>query len=280
MPKKNVPKKLVLRKFDITSIKDGSVVVMIGKRETGKSFLVKDLLYYKQSMPVGTVISATEGANKFYSKILPAPFIHDCYDEEITERVLTRQKRVVKEREAEIETHGSCDMDCRALYLLDDCMYDNKWTRSKSIRSMFMNGRHYALTLLITMQYSLGIPPNLRTNVDYVFILRESIFQNRKRLYDAYAGMFPTFAMFCEVLTACTEDFHCLVIHNNAKSNRLEDQVFWYKADAHPDFRIGHPSFWEYANAADDMSKPDDDDDFVDKGVYVVRGGYDDRRRK
>ena len=27
-------------------------------------------------------------------------------------------------------------------------------------------------------------------------------------------------------------------------------------------------------DAADDTFKPDDDDDFVDKGVYVVRGGY------
>ena len=26
-----------------------------------------------------------------------------------------------------------------------------------------------------------------------------------------------------------TEDYNCSVIHNNAKSNKLVDQVFWYK---------------------------------------------------
>ena len=31
-----------LKKFDITQIKDDKVVVLIGKRETGKSFLCKD----------------------------------------------------------------------------------------------------------------------------------------------------------------------------------------------------------------------------------------------
>lgn len=278
MPKRNTQKRLVLSKFDITSISSTSVVVFVGKRETGKSFLVRDLLYYKQSIPVGTVISGTEGANKFYSKILPEPFIHGSYEEEITERVLARQKRVVKEREEEKDLRGQSDMDCRALYILDDCMYDSKWTRSKSIRSMFMNGRHYHLMFLLTMQYSLGIPPNLRTNIDYVFILRESINQNRKRLYEAYAGMFHTFDMFCRVMDQCTEDYHCLVIHNNAKSNRLEDQVFWYKAEAHDDYRIGHPSFWKYADAADAEATLDDDDDFVDHGVHVVRGGYDGRR--
>ena len=62
---------LELKKFDMNMINDDKVVVLIGKRETGKSFLVKDLLYYHQDVPVGTVISGTEGANAFYSKIMP-----------------------------------------------------------------------------------------------------------------------------------------------------------------------------------------------------------------
>ena len=271
--------RLVLSKFDITSVPDDSVVVFVGKRQTGKSFLVRDLLYYKQNIPVGTAISGTEGANQFYSKILPKAFIHDEYDESITKRVLERQKRVVKQMSAERSERGSTDIDARALYLLDDCMYDSSWTKSKAIRSLFMNGRHYKILFLLTMQYALGIPPNLRTNIDYVFILRESIYQNRKRIYDSYAGMFRTFDMFCRVMDQCTEDYHCLVIHNNAKSNRVEDQVFWYKATAHEDFRIGHPSFWEY----DSMRDPDtdDDDDFRDDGcVRVVRADYAGKTRR
>ena len=30
----------------------------------------------------------------------------------------------------------------------------------------------------------------------------------------------------------CTENYECLVVCNNAKSNKLEDQIFWYKASA------------------------------------------------
>ena len=56
---------LALKKFDITSISSDKVCVFIGKRETGKSFLVKDLLYYHRSVPWGTVISGTEAANTF-----------------------------------------------------------------------------------------------------------------------------------------------------------------------------------------------------------------------
>ena len=99
------------------------------------------------------------------------------------------------------------------------------------MRALFMNGRHWKIMLCITMQYPLGIPPNLRTNIDYVFILREPYIANRKRIWENYAGMFPTFESFCQVMDQCTENYECLVIDNNAKSNQLRDQIFWYKAN-------------------------------------------------
>ncbi len=75
--------KLQLKKFDMSSIAPDKVVVMIGKRNTGKSFLVKDLLWYHQKIPVGTVISATESANCFYGNMVPPIFIHNEYNEDI-----------------------------------------------------------------------------------------------------------------------------------------------------------------------------------------------------
>lgn len=238
---------LNLRKFDMRSIPDDNVVVMIGKRNTGKSFLVKDLLYYKQNLPVGTVISGTEGANDFYSKMVPPVFIHEEFKPEIVTNVLARQKKMVNRMKAEKEIHGRALVDPRVFFIMDDCMYDSSWTRDKGVRALFMNGRHWKILYIITMQYPLGVPPNLRTNIDYIFILRENYHQNRKRIYEQYAGMFPTFEAFCQVMDQCTENYECLVIHNNAKSNKLEDQVFWYKADSHNDFRIGSQKFWDFS---------------------------------
>lgn len=140
------------------------------------------------------------------------------------------------------------NMDPRVFLILDDCLYDNSWTKNTDIRSIFMNGRHYKILFLLTMQYALGIPPNLRTNIDYVFILRENYVSNRKRLYEHYAGMFPTFDMFCQVMDQCTENYECLVIDNNANSNQLVDQVFWYKAPERPNFKCGAKEFWDYSD--------------------------------
>ena len=115
-----------------------------------------------------------------------------------------------------------------------------------------MNGRHWKIMLIITMQYPLGIPPNLRTNIDYVFILREPYIANRKRIYENYAGMFPTFESFCQVMDQCTENYECLVINNNAKSNKLHDQIFWYKAQTHGPFKLGAKEFWEMSKSIGD----------------------------
>jgi len=233
---------LQLRKFDINDITDESVVVLIGKRDTGKSFLCKDILYHHQNIPVGQVISGTEGANHFYSKMIPKLFIHNEWDPQIVQNMIKRQKMLLEKI-----NDGNTNIDPRSFLILDDCLYDNTWAKDKYMRSVFMNGRHFKILFLLTMQYALGIPPNLRTNIDFIFILRENYVSNRKRLYEHYAGMFPSFEMFCQIMDQCTENYECLVINNNAKSNKLTDQVFWYKAETHGDVKLGAPSFWAYS---------------------------------
>jgi hypothetical protein len=57
--------------------------------------------------------------------------------------------------------------------------------------------------------------------------------------------MFPTFESFTQVMDQCTENYECLVINNNAKSNKLQDQIFWYKAQQHGPFKLGSKEFWE-----------------------------------
>ena len=110
----------------------GPVIVLIGRRDTGKSFLVRDLLYYHQDIPIGTVISGTEAGNGFYGKIVPKLFIHDEYNSAIIENILKRQKIVLKQMKKEIETYNRSSIDPRAFVILDDCLYDNSWAREKN----------------------------------------------------------------------------------------------------------------------------------------------------
>jgi len=261
---------LQLKKFHMSQIRDDEVIVMIGKRNTGKSFLTKDLLYYKQDIPVGTVISPTENANRFYSSIVPPLFIHDEYTPPIITNFMKRQKKLKKRIR-----NGEEDIDNRAFLIFDDCLYDTDWKKDKHIREVFMNGRHWGIMFVLMMQWMLGIPPNLRCNVDWVFILRENIMNNRKRLYEHYAGMFPTFEMFCSTMDQCTNNYECLVIHNSSRSNKLEEQVFWYKANSHEQFKTCTPEAWTYSeqNYVEDDDEYDENSTTIEEYIQSKRKG-------
>lgn len=233
--------KINLKKFDIKKLKDNAVIVMVAKRNSGKSVLVRDILYHKNNM-CGVVISPTERLNKTYGDIIPDSFIYYKYDPNVVNRIMTRQEKVLEKIES------GKNIDAETFLIFDDCLADKKWVKDEVIRSLFMNGRHYKMTFILTMQYSLGIPPELRSNIDYIFILRENFVSNRKRLHEHYAGMFPTFDLFEKAMRKCTADYGCLVIDNTTKSQDIDDQVFWYKASIHGKFKTGNSKYWKYHN--------------------------------
>jgi hypothetical protein len=228
---------LQLKKFDPSKMADDKVCVFIGKRGTGKSTLVADILYHKRHLPAGIVMSATEEGNHYYEQFVPKLCIYSDYDREAIERVIARQKNLV--------SRGITNKP--AFLLLDDCMYDRKFMKDICIRQTFMNGRHWKLFFILTMQYCMDLTPDLRANVDYVFILRENVVQNREKLYKAFFGVFPNFDMFSQVMTACTENYECLVLDNTAKSNKIQDCVFWYKAKIHSPFKCCSPALWRFS---------------------------------
>lgn len=225
-----------LKKFNPASMADDKVCVFIGKRNTGKSVLVTDIMYHKKHLPAGIVMSATEEGNHHYQQFIPDLFIYGDYDKDAIERVLERQRKLI----------ASGKQACGAFLLLDDCMYDKKFMKDTCIRKCFMNGRHWKIFFMLTMQYCMDLTPDLRANVDYVFILRENIIQNREKLYKSFFGIFPTFDMFNQIMTACTENYECLVLDNTSKSNRIQDCVFWYKAKLRTNFRVGSPMYWNF----------------------------------
>lgn len=226
-----------LKKFDPSNMADDKVVVIIGKRGTGKSTLVTDILWHKKHLPVGVVMSATEDGNHYYKQYVPDLFVHGDFNKDVIQKVIDRQKTLV--------SNGVQKPKSSAFLLLDDCMYDRKFFRETCIRQIFMNGRHWHIFLAVTMQYMMDMSPDLRANVDYVFILRENIRANREKLWKAFAGIFPKLQDFCDVMDACTENFECLVIDNTSKSNSIEECVFWYKARVRTGFKIGSKAMWQ-----------------------------------
>jgi Cdc6-like AAA superfamily ATPase len=128
---------------------DNTIIVLVGKRGTGKSVLVKDILYHNRDIPVATVISPTEEANQYFSDFIPPLFIHYEYSPELVKSAMDRQKKIVKKlNKGELNEE---EYDPRALIVFDDALYDESWKRDRTIREIFMNGRHWKVTYILTM---------------------------------------------------------------------------------------------------------------------------------
>jgi ABC-type dipeptide/oligopeptide/nickel transport system ATPase component len=260
--------KLELKKFDLRTMKDDAVVVLIGKRGSGKSEMTKAIMYEHQKLPIGVVISQTERANHFFEPFVPKMLIYDEYDPSIIAKFLDRQVKITDQYNAEKRQYGRTDLDPRGFLVLDDCLYDKTWPNDKNIRCLFMNGRHFKVFFIITMQYPLGIPPHLRCNVDYVFIFRETQLKQRERIYQQWAGMFPSFDVFNQVMDQCTENYECLVINNKVQSNKLEDQVYWCKAPLRDNFHTCSKELWDMQSLEEERralgmaADPDDEESF------------------
>jgi len=236
--------KLEIKKFDPSIIKSDSVICMVGKRQSGKSYLLRDILTYHKSIPAGIVISPTEQGNHFFQNFIPNFLIYDEYTPEIIKKFLDRQIKITKQRNDQIKKYGTSDINPKAFIIMDDCLFNAAWQNDKNIRCIFMNGRHYNIFFILTMQYCLGLSPILRANIDYVFIFKNNMIKEREKLYNHYVGMFNDFHTYCKVMDHCTTDYSCLVVDNKVQSNKIEDQVKWYKAKEVCDFRMCSPELW------------------------------------
>lgn len=256
---------LQFEKFDLKNLvydQDGNFlnprIAIIAKSGSGKSWVIREILYYfyKTKVPCGTVIAPTDKMNKFYDDFIPPAFIHHTYKEEILTNLLKRQKTILEKNNQRVKENKE-KIDPRAYFVMDDCMSSkNEWLKDPKMLSIFNEGRHFQITFLLSMQFSLGIQPELRSNFNFIFLLGEDTFSNRKRLYEHYAGIFPTRELFEMAFAELTNDYGCMVINNNIRSNDITKKVFYFKASKTPNFKLGTQPYLKYN---EDNFDPDHD---------------------
>jgi hypothetical protein len=234
---------LGIKRFEISEMADHCTICMIAKRASGKSFLTKEILYNLRDIPSAIAISRTEKLNKFYSDFIPDSYIYSEYEPQILSNIYSRQSKM-NEDNVQRKKDKKQPKDDRLMLIMDDCMSSKgTWLKDPNILELFFNGRHHHISFILTMQFSLGIPPELRSNFDYIFLLAEDTISNRKRLYDHYAGIFPTFDIFQQVFSELTQDYGCMVINNRIHSKDITEKIFWYKAKKINSFKFGSDKF-------------------------------------
>lgn len=261
--------KLRLRKFDPTTMKPHRIILLVGKRGTGKSVLLNDLMYYiSQMVDYAVAMTPTEESARTFREHMPESWIYDGFNGPKIDALLAMQRDAAKKQKLR-----------KIFVVLDDCMYDKKVLKNLGIRDIFMNGRHLYLTFTVAMQYVMDMTPDLRTQVDYVFALRENIISNKQKLWKYFFGMFERFEDFNRVMDKCTEDHGCIMLDNTSKSNKVEDCIYWYKAAlSPPEYKIGKEIFWRMHERLK-KTESDVEQEAIDK-MKMMKMAEAQRRRK
>lgn len=238
--------KLPIKQFKLEEMVKDPAIVMIAKRGSGKSWICRAILKQLKDIPAGIIIAPTDRMSCFYGTFFPDSYIFYDYKSEIIKSLLYRQEQMIDKR-TEYKKKGKY-VDTRAFIIMDDCLSKKgSWMKDQPITELLFNGRHYHVTYILTMQYPLGITPDLRGNFDYIFLMKDNFQSNIKRMYDHYAGMFPTFDSFKQVFGQLVVDYGAMVVVN--RFNKADDsssflnQIKYYKAPVIEDVKIGCRQF-------------------------------------
>jgi hypothetical protein len=259
--------KINIKKFNPATIKPGAVILIIGKRRTGKSFLELDLLYHlRDKFDIAIAMAGTLDTAEVLRKIFPSSLVFENgFDVKVLQAVIRSAQQ--------LEKNGK---QRSILLLADDCSFGNMY-KGTDMRFLHMNGRHLGITFMNSMQYLLDAKVDVRNQIDYLFVFKEQSLINRQKLHKYYFGVFSRFEDFEEVMKCCTSDYQCLVYDGTSTSTELQDSIFWYKACPTPEtFTFGKKIFYKldkYYGKKEDATKASGRDEEADEEYSVTKRG-------
>ena len=226
--------------LNINNIKDYPVICCLGKRRSGKTFLIRDLIYnhfvkikkYKNII----LISPTAHIDQSNSY----SFIDDKYKfEEFSESLLLN----LMKRQAELikrDRKGSYN----TLLILDDVINMSDKRESKLLASLLVKSRHYRISIILSLQYmkSQEFTPASRDNIDYLFVFPQTSTENIKNISSQWFGGSKEKEMKGRQLIESVpdiEDHNILVIDNTEINLDINKMIYEYIAHPIPDkFRL------------------------------------------
>lgn len=245
-------------KLDVASIPVDKICTFIGKRGQGKTTAMKYVLSkMKHKLYNGIVFSPTEAVNGTWSEHVPDLFVHEHYQTDMLERFITRQKNLCLARVLAFErkhrrraTKHERETFLRAppaFVILEDCFYKKEeMNKDSALRKLFMNGRHYNIFAMITLQYLLDLDTRMRGNIDYIFFSKEDNPDVKRKLHRYYFGVYPRYSEFDKMFTRLTANRGCAVICTTSVSNNINENVFWMQSDPNVQFKVGSLRYREY----------------------------------
>lgn len=155
-------------------------ICLIGSSGSGKTWIIKDLLYNFRHIPIIIIISPTAYNNNDYPMFSPLQ-IHSEFKPEFFNSLLARQETIKNKKYKEV------------LIVIDDCLNDkNIYKKCPNFMKIFTQGRHLGIRLILSIQDISGLDPVMRSNIGIVFLLKMQDLNRIKKLNDFFCNMNPS----------------------------------------------------------------------------------------
>lgn len=207
----------------VTHIKVPFSCTVVSKRNSGKSFLVRDIVYElsKQGrINQVIVMSNTSGQslNADYDYMPPAMLM--MYKEATILKIMEMQQKQIKAGKIR-----------EILLVLDDVVgsdTSNSAEGSRLIRSIFANSRHYHISVILLSQIATRLlQPAIRENSDVIFFSR----LNRKSLETMSEAVCNIEKKaFVAIAEKNNKNYSFIFYNNQTQSNEPQDFLFVVKA--------------------------------------------------
>ena len=194
--------------------------LLVGKRKSGKSWLLKHLLQAeKHKFSKIFCCCPTESLNSFYADIIPKENIFAEYNEKWADHLI-KKMMIVNEGKREGQ-NGFINV----LLILDDCIAFSDFHQSETLKKIYSTGRHFGLGIVCTTQYLKSVSPLIRTNSDYIYVGQMNS-QSLDILSDEYLSAGLSKQEFITMYNRCTKDYNFLVINNNSVLNDDKNLIY------------------------------------------------------
>ena len=222
--------------------------MILGKRNTGKTTWCR---YINQFIPASiegivVLITMNERIKQSWSKYIPKLFIFQPEDADILSKVEKCMNNAIKSIERKSKSSNTDRL--RLTFILDDVGHETKVMNHNGLKGLAAMGRHINITVFILAQFIYQVPPRVRSQFEYIFMLSTICKKNIKAVQTEYCSHFEL-SSFKKILEACTQNYGLLVINTGSKSST--QTLYHAKIKDYPvsAYRMGCEAQWKISNA-------------------------------
>ncbi len=238
---RNLKREIIIKEYDPKNQmpRDATVLIM-GKRRSGKTWLLRQLMYDLQ-MRRASIMHGTQDGGAFISSFFLDSYIFEGFREEIIKNFMKWQEIQVM-RWQEDNT-----LDIEGCFAFDDLSFDSEIMNNKTLKQCYSNGRNGHYMCIMLAQYLKELLLENRLNTDVAMCFYDPSPANRKKVYDELGGIFGQPKIFNEYYEILSANRCVMVLDNSHSSPKIEERVFWYRADPDlPKFIVGDELYQLY----------------------------------